>query len=166
MIKRNSDYSEIDVSKLDVKYLQIFENIINTNEKSDDKMPTLECFENICQFINAFPDLDDEDYYRLSRYNYEEEWFCYLYNGLGNLIKTALDYCSNYSKDIQDMYLHYLIFNKYLGNDIKKKKYLFVNLKNIKDAYNESYAKMLKVIETKEKICVKISWYKKWLFNN
>ena len=27
----------------------------------------------------------------LSRYNYEEEWFCYLYSGLGNDIKAALD---------------------------------------------------------------------------
>ena len=84
--------SEIDVSKVDSKYLDVVMNVI----KDDNKQPNSECFENICHFIEAFPNLSDEDYYRLSRYNYEEEWFCYLYNGLGNDIKIALNYCSNY----------------------------------------------------------------------
>lgn len=149
--------SDIDISILDKKYINIVKNVIDMNEKSKDKLPTSECFENICHFINAFPGLSDEDYYRLSRYNYEEEWFCYLYSGLGSDIKTALDYCSDYSDGVEDMYLHYLIFNKYLGNDIKDKKYLFVSLDNIDKLYNESYQQMLRKIEKEEKLSVRIS---------
>ena len=148
---------EIDISKLDRKYLNVVKNVIEMNEKSKDKSTTPECFENICHFINAFPGLSDDDYYRLSRYNYEEEWFGYLYSGLGNDIKTALDYCSNYSRDIEDEYLHYLIFNKYLGNDIKDNKYLFVSLGDIDRLYDESYREMLRKIEKEEKLCVRIS---------
>ena len=51
---------------------------------------------------------------------------------------------------IGDKYLHYLIFSKYLGNDIKDKKYLFVNLEDIGKLYDESYQKVLRKIEKEE----------------
>ena len=157
MNKIISNYDEIDVSKLGKQHLNVVMNILDMNDRSEEKIPASECFMNICHFISAFPDLSDEDYYRLSRYNYEEEWFCYLYRGLGNNIKIALDYCSSYSDEVQDMYLHYLIFIKYLGNDIKKKQYLFVNLEDIEKLYKEAYEKMLIKIEKEEKLCIKIS---------
>ena len=153
-MKKRNDYN-IDISKIDVKYIKVIEKIINMNEIND--MSDFECFENIYHFIKAFPNLSDEDYYRLSKYNYEEDWFCFLYEGVGNDIKKALDYCVNYSNEIEDMYLHYLIFNQYLGNDIKKKDYLYVNLENIKSLYDEAYDKMLKKTKLEEKLCVKIS---------
>ena len=153
MNKKNKDYGEIDLSRIDKKYLNVVKKVININKR----ISISECLENIYHFIDAFPNLSDEDYFRLSRYNYEEDWFCYLYNGLGADIKKALDYCSSHSEDTQDKYLHYLIFNKYLGNNIKDKKYLFVDLKCIDTLYNESYKKMLKKIETVENLCVKIS---------
>ena len=150
MEKNINNYDEIDISKIDDKYLNVIKNVINRNTENK-----CECFENIYHFISAFPNLSDDDYYRLSKYSYEEEWFCYLYSGLGDSIKTALDYCFKYDDEVQSMYLHYLIFLKYLGNDIKNEKYLFVNMEYIKSKYDEVYKKVLKKIETQEKLLVR-----------